>query len=269
MAASLTVVQIKLLNIAGATQIIANGINDHGQIVGQFGDQNGGVHGFVWEADSVSQVDYPGMSAINLYKINNLGQFVGSIKDPNGAVHGFFFDRGSFSPPLTYPGAGATYAYGINDRGEIAGTCYAAGQSHGFLFKAGRFHAPNLLSAQQTAFQAINNSGQVAGVAVDLNGTHGVVYLGNLGLFTSVFDFPDATVTYPQAINGCGQFGGQYTNPNGSGHAFVSLAGSLLTVTIPGAVSASILGINDRGQVCGNFIDANQAHHAYIAALPL
>ena len=106
MPASLTVVRIKLLDIPAATQITANGINDHGQVVGQFVDKNGGVHGFVWEADSFSQVDYPGMSAVNLYKINNLGQFVGSVNDPKCTVHGFFFDRGTLSPPLTYPGAG-------------------------------------------------------------------------------------------------------------------------------------------------------------------
>jgi len=269
MPASLTVVSIKVLDIPAATQITANGINDHGQVVGQFTDQNGGVHGFLWEADSFCQVDYPGMSAVNLYKINNLGQFVGSANDPSGTTHGFFCDRGTFSPPLTHPGAAATYAFGINDRGEIAGTFYAAAGGHGFLYKAGRFHIPNLASAQQTSFQAINNSGQVAGIAVDPKGTHGIVYLENPGLFTSLFDFPGATVTYPQAVNGGGQLGGQYTNPSGNGQPFVSLASSLLTVTIPGAISASILGINDRGQVCGNFIDANQVHHGYVAVLPI
>ena len=210
------------------------------------------------------------MSAVNLYKINNLAQFVGSMNDPNGTVHGFYFDRGTLSPPLTYPGAGATYAFGINDRGEIAGTYYAAAQkTEGSCFKAGRFHAPNLPSARQTASQAINNSGQVAGVAVEPKGTHGVIYLENPGLFTPQFDFPGAAVTYPDAANGGGQLGGQYTNPNGNGQAFVSLAGSLFTVTIPGAVSASIFSINDRGQVCGNFIDANQFHHGYVAVLPI
>jgi hypothetical protein len=49
----------------------------------------------------------------------------------------------------------------------------------------------------------------------------------------------------------------------------VSLAGPLLKVTIPGAVSVSILGNNDRGQACGNFIDATQVHHAYVAVLLL
>ena len=48
----LTVASIKLLDIRAATQITANGINDHGQVVGQFVDKNGVVHGFVWEASS-------------------------------------------------------------------------------------------------------------------------------------------------------------------------------------------------------------------------
>ena len=269
MPAVINVTTIKTLDIPNAAQITANGINDNGQIVGQFTDQNGAAHGFVHEGDSFSQIDYPGMSGINLYKINNLGQFVGSISDPNGTVHGFFYDRGTLSPPLSYPGAGATYAMGINGRGEIVGTFYEAAASHAFIYKAGRFFAPNLPGAQQTGFQAINDAGQVVGISVDPKGTHAIVYLESAGLSTAPFDFPGASVTYPQAINSGGEIGGQYTPPGGKGLPFVSLAGSLVTVNIPGAKEASILGINGCGQVCGNYIDANQVHHGYIAALAL
>lgn len=264
---TVNVVEIKVLDIPNAIQITANGINDYGQVVGQFTDHSGAVHGFVYEADSFCQIDYPGMSGVNLYKINNLGQFVGSITDPTGTVHGFSFDRGTLSPPISYAGAGATYALGINNRGEIVGTFYEAGASHAFIYKAGRFYAPSLPGAQQTGFQAINDAGQVAGISVDAMGTHGIVYLESAGLFTAPFDFPGAGVTYPQAVNGGGQVGGQYTLPGGQGLPFVSMAGFLATVVIPAAREASILGINGRGQICGNFIDANQVHHGYIAAI--
>jgi len=270
MPASVNVLKVKLLEILNALQVIANGINDHSQVVGQFSDQNGTPHGFVYEADSFVQIDYPHMFGINLYKINNLGQFVGSITDANGVVHGFFYDGGTLSPPLTY-GAGATYASGINNRGEIVGTFFGAGGSKGFVYKAGQFLTPNLPpGAQQTGFQAINDAGEVAGISVDAKGTHGLLYLERLGLFTPQFDFPGATVTFPQAINATGQLGGQCTAANGKSFAFVSLAGALVSVDIPNAPNgASILGINARGQVCGNFIDANQVHHAYIAELAL
>ena len=269
MPAALNVITIKLLAIPNATQITANGINDHGQVVGQFTDQQGVAHGFVYEQGSFCQVDYPGMSDVNLYKINNLGQFVGSIRDSAGTIHGFFFDHGTLSHPLSHPGAGATYASGINDRGEIVGTYYQAGASHAFIYTAGSFSAPNLPGAQQTGFQAINDAGLAVGIAVDAKGTHGIVYLESAGLFVPPFDFPGASVTYPQAINADGQIGGQYTLPAGNGLPFVSLAGSLVSVNIPGAKEASILGLNGRGQICGNFIDAQKVHHSYIAALAI
>jgi uncharacterized membrane protein len=269
MPTSLTVLAIKVLDIPNATQITANGINDHGQLVGQFNDKNGVAHGVIWEADSFSQIDYPGMSAINLYKINNLGQFVGSVNDPQGTVHGFFYDHGTFSLPLSFPGAGATYTLGLNNRGEIVGTYYRAAKSYGFQFRAGRYSSPAPPSGLQTGFQAINDAGQVAGIWVDAQGTHGVSYLDSVGLFTPHFDVPGAVVTYPQAINAGGQIGGQYTDANGIGKAFISLDGSLVTVDIPGSISASILGINSVGQICGNFVDSSQVHHSYVAALAL
>jgi probable HAF family extracellular repeat protein len=269
MPASVNVLTIKVLDIPNAT-LTANGINDRGQVVGQFSDPKGTPHGFVYEADSFVHVDYPNMSGINLYKINNLGQFVGSVTDAKGVVCGFFYDRGTLSPPLSFMAGGGTYAYGINNRGEIVGTFYGGAGSRGFIYKAGQFLTPNLPGALQTSFQAINDAGEVAGISVDAKGTHGVVYLESAGLFTTQFDFPGVATTYPQAINAAGQLGGECTAPNGKTFPFISLAGSLVSVTIPNAPNgASILGINARGQVCGNFIDANQVHHGYIAALAL
>jgi probable HAF family extracellular repeat protein len=269
MPASLNVLKIKVIEISHATQVIANGINDHGQIVGQFTDQNGVPHGFVYEDDSFMRIDYPQMTSIDLYKINNLGQFVGSVTDANGNVHGFYYDSGTLSPPLAL-GPGATYFYGINNRGEIVGTYMGQGGSKGFLYKAGRFLVPNLPpGAQQTGFEDINDAGEVTGIYVDASGTHGIVYLTHAGLYTPRFDFPGTNVTYPQGINGNGQLGGE-CSINGKSLPFVSLAGTLASVNIPGAPGgASILGINARGQVCGNLIDANQVHHGYVAALAL
>jgi probable HAF family extracellular repeat protein len=270
MPASVNVLTIKVLDIPNGTDITANGINDHGQVVGKFTDANGVRHGFVYEADSFVQVDYPGLPEINLYKINNLGQFVGSITNANGVVCGFFYDRGTFSPPFSLAAGGETYAYGINNRSEIVGTFYAGAGSKGFIYKAGQFLTPNLPGAPQTSFEDINDAGEVAGIAIDGQGTHGVVYLESPGLFTTQFDFPGVKTTYPQAINAAGQLGGECTAQNGKTFPFISLAGSLVSVAIPNAPNgASILGINARGQVCGNFNDATNMQQGYIAALAL
>ena len=251
-------------------QISANGINDYGQVVGQFTDANALPHGFIYGNDAFVQIDYPNTTGIDLYKINNLGQFVGSAINANGVICGFFYDRGTFSPLLSLAAGGETYFYGINNRGEIAGTFYVGSGSKGFIYKAGQFLTPNFSGTPQTSFDDINDSGEVAGSAVDAKGTHGIIYLENMGVFTPPFDFPGAKITYPETINAAGQLAGECTTPNGKAFPFTSLAGSLVSVNVPNAPNgASIVGISSRNQVCGNFIDANQVHHGYIATLAL
>lgn len=115
---NINLVNIKVLAIIGATQMNANGINDSGQVVGQFTDAGGVEHGFVYEGESFCQLDYPGATGTNILGINNLGQMVGMFTTPTG-TYGFLYDRATFSPPLTYPGGGNfTVANGINDRGK-------------------------------------------------------------------------------------------------------------------------------------------------------
>src|SRR4051812_3685945 len=103
MATKITLLNVKLLAISGATQITANDINDHGQVVGHFFDSQGAAHGFLFEEDSYCQVDYPSGSDTNILGINNLGQMVGMFTEQTG-TSGFQYDRGTFSPPLNYPG---------------------------------------------------------------------------------------------------------------------------------------------------------------------
>jgi probable HAF family extracellular repeat protein len=72
MPANLTLLHIKLPAIQSVTQITANRINDHGQVVGQFTD-HGVPHGFIYEEESFCQLDYPGAAETNILGINNLG----------------------------------------------------------------------------------------------------------------------------------------------------------------------------------------------------
>lgn len=269
MPTNISLVSIKPLAIPGATQMSANDINDSGQVVGQFIDARGGAHGFVYEEESFCQLDYPGATATQILGINNLGQMVGMFTTLT-ATSGFLYDRGTFSPPLTYPGAGnLTVPNGINDRVEIVGVYQDAtpGQ-HSFLFKAGKYMALVYPGAKETAAQGICNSGQVVGDFPDAKGTHGFVYLENVGMFTPTLDCPTGTVTALRGINNGGQIVGGCVDAQGNEHPFLYLASSLNPILIPGAISASANGINDRGQVVGNFRAAGGTQ-SYIASIPV
>lgn len=268
MPANITLLHIKPLAIPGATQITANGINDHGQVVGQFTDSNGVPHGFVYENESFCHLDYPNAAGTNILGINNVGQMVGMFTTLT-ATAGFLYDRGTFSPPITYPGAGnLTVANGLNDRGEIVGVFQDASPGeHSFLYKARSYQPLTYPGATETAAQGVNNSGQVIGSFPDVKGTHGFVYLENVGVFSPPLNCPTGITTTIRGINNGGQIVGGCFDAQGHEHPFLYIAGSLHFILIPGATSASANGVNDHGQIVGNFQSTTGAH-SFVAAIP-
>lgn len=267
MPSTINLISIKLLAIPGATQMSANDINDCGQIVGGYTDVLGSAHGFVYEEDSFCQLDYPGASATEILGINNLGQMAGMFTTLT-ATCGFLYDRGTFSPPLTFPAPGNfTVPNAINDRGEIVGVYQdVVPGGHSFLLKSGRYQTLTYPGITGTAAQGINNGGEVVGDFPDPKGTHGFIYLENVGVFTPPLDCPTGTITALRGINNGGQIVGGCFDPQGNEHPFLYMAGALNPILIPGAISASTNGINDCGQVVGNFQSA-RGPHSFVAAI--
>jgi probable HAF family extracellular repeat protein len=264
MPAPVNLISIDQLTIQGAIQLTANGINDKGQVVGQFTDGAGLAHGFMYEEEGYCRIDYPDPNATgtNIIGINNLGQMVGMINLPTGTF-GFLYDRGAFSPPMQYPGSTTTVFNAINDRGEIVGVF----QHGGLLYKAQRFGALTYPGALETTAEDMNENGQIVGNFVDAKGTHGFVYLENAGIFTRPLDYPRAAATVLRGINNEGQIVGGYLDATGHEHPFVSLAAELHPIAIPGVISGSINAISNRGQIVGNFIGPN-GPQSFIAVLP-
>jgi probable HAF family extracellular repeat protein len=65
---------------------------------------------------------------------------VSEFQDRAGAFHGFLLDDGTFTQ-INFPGATATSAAGINDRGQIVGIFQdAAGAAHSFLASKEHFN---------------------------------------------------------------------------------------------------------------------------------
>lgn len=258
-------VNIKLLTIPGATQMTANGINDHGQVVGQFSDAHGIAHGFIYEDDSFCELDYPDATGTNLLDINNLGQITGTCATLTAAI-GFLYDRGVFSPPLAFPSSGGVTPNGLNDRGEIVGV-YSGPALQSFHYKAAGYTQLVYPGMKEIAAQCINDSGQIIGSVVDTKGvTRGFIYLDNVGVFAPPIDCRGSISTL-RGINNGGQIVGGCIDAHGNEHPFLYMAGGLNPIVIPGALAASTNGVNDHGQVVGNFRDA-QGMHSFIASLP-
>ena len=74
------------IDVPGAFSTEAFGINDAGQIVGDFHVD----HGFLYTAGTFTTIDVPGAFSTQASGINNAGQIVGFSGDGTGAIHGFF-----------------------------------------------------------------------------------------------------------------------------------------------------------------------------------
>src|SRR5882724_7101728 len=107
------------IDVPGAQNTVARGINDGGQIVGQF-DNATGTHGFLKDGDTYTPVDVPGATGTIAYGINAVGQIVGRFTDATGHFHGFLKDGDTYTT-LDVPGATYIEVHGINNKGQIVG----------------------------------------------------------------------------------------------------------------------------------------------------
>lgn len=169
-----------LLDFPSATLTEAVGINNDGQVVGDYRDAAGNFHGFFWDAGLFLTIDvtFPGATTTAPTAINNVGQIVGFYFDnnvsatfPNGHTHGFIYDQGAFSAfdvPQGLSGARveATLPADINDSGQIVGIYSGADFiSRSFLLQDGQFTDLKVGFADTftTEVSGINNKGQIVG----------------------------------------------------------------------------------------------------------
>jgi probable HAF family extracellular repeat protein len=124
----------------------ATGINNNGEVVGYFGDANGG-HGFVYNLQTIA-----------LYGLN-------------GSIYGYMY-----APTYTTlddPNATAgTVATGINNNGDVTGYFINATGTHGFFYNGSSYTTiddPNATAGTTKAI-VINDSGQIVGQYTDASG---------------------------------------------------------------------------------------------------
>jgi hypothetical protein len=120
----------------GALSTFAYGINDRGDVVGEFRD-SAGVHGFIRREDGeFTALDYPLATSTSAQKVSANGTVAGYYYDSGTPrlSHGFVFRHGEFEG-VDYPGAAQTMLHGINNQGETCGMRLVAGNTQwgGFL----------------------------------------------------------------------------------------------------------------------------------------
>jgi probable HAF family extracellular repeat protein len=165
--------------------------------------------------------------------------------------------------PIKVPGATHTFAFGINDEGQIVGRFGSATSgNHGFLKDGTTFitiDAPG--GTYFTEPRGINAAGQIVGVFGGEAGQHGFLKDGTT--FTTI-DVPRALFTDPYGINDDGQIVGWFRDDARVDHGFLIDGATLTTFDVPGAVFTRAHGINNHGQISGWFRDVTGREHGFL-----
>lgn len=147
---------------------------------------------------------------------------------------------------IDVPGSGFTYAYGINNAGEVVGTYLEDQFEHGFILSGGTYTTVEYPGADDTVVVGINDKGRVVGI-----GSPGVGFLydRSTGSFTDVVH-NGAAASSALAINNRGTIIG-FSYPDVPFE--LNAQGRGATIKIPGATFVNPYGINDSGSVVGTY----------------
>jgi hypothetical protein len=154
----------------------------------------------------------------------------------------------------------------INDSGDIVGI-HTSGITESFLRDSrGNFTTIVFPGATSTSARGINNSGDIVGSYLSVDGIWHGFLRDSGGNFTTI-DYPGASDiwTLPYAINNSGAIVGYYYRPGiGSIHGFLYVGGDFFTIDYPLASYTLAEGINDTGDIVGSYRNVNSFSQGFL-----
>jgi len=159
---------------------VAFGINNQGQAVGYSGTCTVANYAVVWENGTATPLPNLGTPGAIAYEINSHGQIVGQAVNSDGIPLAALWQNNTVTSlgPLL-PGDVASFATSINNRGQVVGSSFNSENSwsRGLIWQNGVTTDLNTLfpaSSHLFVISAsnINESGQIAGMAVEMAGSH-------------------------------------------------------------------------------------------------
>jgi probable HAF family extracellular repeat protein len=221
------------LGTLGGDSSQAWSINDAGRVVGYSTTAAGSTHAFITGPNGVGMTDLGtlGGGYSIATDINGAGQVVGYSTTAAGKQHAFITgpngagmtDLGTLDGDRSSLDGDRSFAYGINDAGQVAGWSVTLGSHHGFITGpngVGMTDLGTLDGGARGNSQAydINDAGQVVGGSLTLGSHHGFI-----------------------------------TGPNGVGMTDLNSLASLPA----GYVIGNAIGINNAGQVLVTAVTAS------------
>jgi hypothetical protein len=145
--------------------VAATGLNNVGTVVGyQYNHTEERYHGVIWEDGVYTVYDAPGAYSTQLVDITNDGTVLGQGYTEDGGFFNFV-DDGRDITRIEYDVGVPTYAYGMNERGQVVGNYEDLEEEtyKNFLYADGVFSTIDIEGASDSWAWGINDHGVIAG----------------------------------------------------------------------------------------------------------
>ena len=257
------------IDVPGAIQTVAFGINARGEVVGFHRDASNRQHGFLLGRGGFRSVDFPGAILTDARGISPNGEVVGAYRNPgeppvNG--HGYRLSRAGDYVPVDYPGHTNTIAQRIGPDGTIFGCSHdqdTMDSMHGVMIRRSDLAEMDMGTSMHNG--ATPDRSTIVGLYTDMDTGRGRAYLLRDGEFIP-FDAPGSRFTAGWDINPSGEAVGVYQDASSRFHGFVvDPLWNFTTLDFPGGVATRAFGINARGDVVGSYVDTSNRTHGFLA----
>lgn len=210
------------------------------------------------------------------------GTVVGSYPDNNQIYHGYIRNSNGAFTSFDYPGTLGTGAFpgteigSINNAGDMTGD-FVHFDNQGnvlvdyFIYHNGSLLSPQVVGSDYTAYNNVNEAGQVA-VVYGMGGhSHSAIYDlagGSLSLLPDVTGYADSFIQSILPNGGVLQNVGNGVIDPVTGEPYtrgsLTLNGVTTFFDYPGALDTRLDAMTSTGLMSGNYLDANHNRHGFV-----
>jgi hypothetical protein len=234
----------------GSTQTYVTGVSNTSVVLGYYLDSNSNSHGFSMANGQFTSIDNPEGTSTTPTGANSSGTIVGYYFSSSlNSWLAFSYSNGAFTTIGPDAGCINTYAFGINDLGEMAGQCETSSLLEGWIYTGGQYKIVSVPGSDWSYASDINIHG-LATMIWNKTGTDRVqssIYDGTA--FRNI-DEPNKFNNYAWAINAAGNVALSWTSGS-SGYGALLIGQTYTNIQPTQCTSTSLTGINDKGVAVG------------------